>query len=76
MHNGGVASVKPAVANGLRGSGGVIVVPLHHGIAANDDLAHGSTVFGDFAAVVIDDADFGIREVFHSLTGFDDGAFT
>jgi len=52
-----VAGVEPAIADGDRGRLGVAIVAVHHGVAADDDLADLLTVRADLAAVAVDDAD-------------------
>ena len=68
MNHGGIASVEPAVADGLGRGFGIVVVATHDGVAANDDLTHRRSIPGDFAAGIIDDANLGIGEVFDTLT--------
>ena len=73
MHDGGVAAVEPAVANGLGGVLRIAVVARHHDVAANDDFAEGLAVAGDVASEVIDDPEVAGGDEFDALAGFDGG---
>ena len=56
MHDGSVTRVKPAVLDGGVGRIGVVVVALHHDVAANGYLAEGLTVMRHLIAGVVNDA--------------------
>ena len=64
-----VAGVQPAVADRRVGRLGVAVVAVHHGVAADDDLADLLAVGPDVAALGVDDpdADAGDRPAGHRL---------
>ncbi len=74
MDDGSIATVKLTVADGFLRRGNVVIVAAHHGVAANDELAHGCVVFRDFVVFVIDDADLGIGEVLDAMARLDHGA--
>ena len=50
MHDRGVAGVKPAVAHDGGGGLGIVVIALHHDVAARDDLAERGAVARNLAA--------------------------
>ena len=63
--------MKPAAAKRLGRRLGVVVVALHHDVAARDDLADGLAVVRDFLALVVDDPHVARRHELDALPGLD-----
>ena len=74
VDHGRVAGVEPAVAD--RGGRGVrvVVVALHHDVAAHDDLAESLAVVRDLVALLVHDPQLAGGDQLDALAGFDGGA--
>src|ERR1043166_7632882 len=75
MNDRGVAAMEVAAAQRLRGRLGIVVVTLHHDVAADDDLADRDAVARDIVALLVDDAQVARGDQLHALTRLDDGSF-
>ena len=75
MDDGGVAGVEPAVANGARRGLGIVVVALHHDVAAHDDLAERLAIVRDLVAVVVYDLQLAGGDQLDALARLDRRAF-
>src|SRR5262249_31185642 len=67
VHDAEVARVEPAALEGPRGRLGVLVVALHHVVAAHHHLAERSAVGGDVGHAIVDDAKVGRVDARHTL---------
>ena len=74
VHDRGVAAVEIAAAKRERRRVGIVVVALHHGVAADDDLADRRAVARHVAAVFVDHAQLAGGEQLDALARFDHGA--
>ena len=75
VHHGGIAAVKVSTAKRLRRRFRIVVIPLHHRVAAHDDLADGFAVVRHLAIVFIHHSELARGNQLHALPGFDDCAF-
>ena len=75
MNDGAIARVKPAALERFGRGLGIVVVALHHHVAANHDLAHGLTIPRHLAAAVVDDRELARGDQLHALTRLQDCAF-
>ena len=74
MDDRGVAGVEPAAAHRHRGRLGIVVVALHHDVAAHDDLADRRAVVRHLAPLVVDHAQLAGRDQLDALPRLDHGA--
>ena len=56
MNDRSIAAVEVAAAQRLRRRLGIVVVPLHHHVAADDDLADRQSITRHVVARLVDDA--------------------
>ncbi len=71
MDHGGIAGVEPAVADGARRRLRIVVIALHHDIAAHDDLAQSRAVSRHLEVRFVDDADLARGDQLDPLAGFE-----
>ena len=69
VHDGGIARVQPAAAEGLGRGCGVVEVARHHGVAAQHDLAHRAAVARHRRALGVPDVDRAAEHRRHALAG-------
>ena len=74
VHDRSVAGVEVAAAQRSGARVGVVVVALHHDVAAHDDLADGRAVVRDLAVGVVDDQQLAGRDELYALARLDHGA--
>src|SRR5206468_10893380 len=55
VHDGAIPGVEPAVAHHFVRCIGVVIVPLHHDVATDDDFAGRGAVVRHLATVAVDD---------------------
>ena len=60
--------MEPAAPERLRSRLRIVVVPLHHDIAAHDDLAHRRAVVRHLVALVVHDDQFARGDQFDALS--------
>src|SRR6266481_1183938 len=69
VHDGHVAGVQPAAAEGLDGGRRVVEVAGHHVIAAHDHFTERLGIRGHVAHLLVDDAELAGDQVGHPLPG-------